>query len=216
MSRAWPLYRALVGIGLVCGVLVVAVFELTKPVIARNQEAALEQAVFEAIPGAASSQAFRFVPDSGFEPVDGPAPEAVYAGYDAAGRVIGVAVEASGMGYQDTIRLLYGYAPAQQTIVGMRVLESKETPGLGDKIEKDPNFQENFQSLSAQPSDAGDGLRNPIVAVKNGEKTEDWQIDGITGATISSAAIARILDSSAGVWAPRIARHLEDLEEERP
>jgi len=216
MSRSWPLYRALVGVGLLCGGLVVAVFELTKPVIAHNQAEALQQAVFEALPTAESSAAFRFVPGSGFEPAESPAAEAVYAGYDAAGRLVGVAVEASGMGYQDTIRVLYGYAPDEQAIVGMRVLESKETPGLGDKIEKDPDFQANFKRLAAQPNAGGDGLEHAIIAVKAGEKTEDWQIDGITGATISSAAIARILDASAGVWAPRIVAHREDFQKERP
>jgi electron transport complex protein RnfG len=34
--------------------------------------------------------------------------------------------------------LLFGYDPEQQKIVGFYVLESKETPGIGDKIEKDP------------------------------------------------------------------------------
>ena len=32
--------------------------------------------------------------------------------------------------------ILYGYAPALDAVIGIRVLETKETPGLGDKIEK--------------------------------------------------------------------------------
>ena len=53
------------------------------------------------------------------------------------------------MGYQDVIRiLLYGYSPEHQAIVGMRVLESRETPGLGDKIEKDPAFLARTSSAS--------------------------------------------------------------------
>jgi Na+-translocating ferredoxin:NAD+ oxidoreductase subunit G len=43
---------------------------------------------------------------------------------------------------------LYGYNPSTQTVVGFYVLESKETPGLGDKIEKDENFLANFRELS--------------------------------------------------------------------
>ena len=50
--------------------------------------------------------------------------------------IVGLAVEAQGMGYQDVIRVIYGYSFEQDAIVGIRVLESKETPGLGDKIEK--------------------------------------------------------------------------------
>ena len=44
------------------------------------------------------------------------------------------------MGYQDTIRVIYAYSFADRAIVGMQVLESKETPGLGDKIEIDADF----------------------------------------------------------------------------
>jgi len=35
--RVWPLYRAMVGVGLLCGLLIVTVFQLTGPVIARNR-----------------------------------------------------------------------------------------------------------------------------------------------------------------------------------
>ena len=48
----WPLYRALVGVGLVCGLLIVSVFVLTGPVIARNEAEALQRAVFQVLPGA--------------------------------------------------------------------------------------------------------------------------------------------------------------------
>ena len=44
------------------------------------------------------------------------------------------------MGYQDVIRVLYGYSFAEEAVVGIRVLESKETPGLGTRIETDPDF----------------------------------------------------------------------------
>ena len=33
----WHMYRAMVGVGLVCGLLIVVVFELTRPVIDRNK-----------------------------------------------------------------------------------------------------------------------------------------------------------------------------------
>ena len=203
MNPAWPLYRPLVGVGLLCGGLIVTVYELTRPVIARNRAQALQAAVFRVLPGAESSQGFRFIDGQGFEPAEEDRAR-VYAGYDRPGRLVGVAVEAAGMGYQDTIRLLYGYAPDERAIVGMQVLESKETPGLGDKIEKDEGFLKNFERLAA-------ALDQPITAVKQGAKTEDWQIDGITGATISSAAVAKILNDSVSVWAPRILERLDDF-----
>ena len=37
------------------------------------------------------------------------------------------------MGYQDVIVVFYGYSSADDAVIGIRVLESKETPGLGDQ-----------------------------------------------------------------------------------
>ena len=33
--------------------------------------------------------------------------------------------------------VLYGYRPADRKVIGMWILDSRETPGLGDKIYKD-------------------------------------------------------------------------------
>jgi Na+-translocating ferredoxin:NAD+ oxidoreductase subunit G len=208
---AWVLYRAMVGVALVCGFFIVLVFELTGPVIARNRAAALEEAILEVLPGAASSRTFAWTGD-GFTPVAEGAGEgaaagrAVHAAWDDAGNLVGVAVEASSMGYQDTLTMLYGYSLERRAIVGMRVLESRETPGLGDRIETDPDFRANFEALDVALAGSGPSatIANPIVAVKHGEKTEPWQIDGITGATISSEAVAAALRDSTAVWIARI------------
>ena len=128
--------------------------------------------------------------------------------------LVGVAVEAQGMGYQDVIAVLYGYSFTEQAIVGLQVLESKETPGLGDKIETDPDFLENFKSLDVSVREDGSGLAHPVVPVKHGEKTNPWEVDGITGATISSVAIADLLNRSAEYWVPRIRSSRSDFQGE--
>lgn len=212
----WPLYRAMVGVGLLCGLLIVGVFLLTRPVIERNRAEALERAIFRVLPDARSSRSFRFSEDGGFEPAVGTGGDApaVHAGYDADGRLVGLAVEARGMGYQDVIHVLYGYAAAEDAIIGLQVLESRETPGLGDRIESDPAFLENFERLDVSLAAGGADLAHPIAAVKPGEKEHPWEIDGITGATISSVAVADLLRDSTAVWVPRIRRHLDDFREE--
>lgn len=215
---AWPMYRAMVGVGLLCGLVIVTVFELTRPVIERKRAEALRRAVFEVLPEARTSASYRiaeggdggetrFVPDEGGDPTA----ELVHAGYDASGGLVGVAVEAEGMGYQDTIVLLYGYSPAEEAVVGIEVLESRETPGLGDRIETDPDFVANFERLDVRLDEDLAAPLHPIETVKHGEKEEPWQIDGITGATISSQAIGDILRRSTARWVPRIRRGLDDL-----
>lgn len=216
-TPAWPLFRAMVGVGAFCGLLIVSVFLVTRPVIQRKQAEALQRALFQVLPDARTSASFRFAADGGFERLPdataAPGEPVVHAGYDADGRLVGLALEARSMGYQDVIRLLYGYSFVREAIVGIRVLESRETPGLGDRIETDPTFQANFEQLDVAVSADGETLAHPIVAVRHGEKEEAWQVDGITGATISSVAVADALQQSASLWVPRIRRHLDGFEQ---
>ncbi len=206
----WPMYRAMVGIGLLCGVLIVSVFLWTGPVIERNRAEALQRAILQVLPGARSSASFRYDEGGGFTALgpEGAAEPAVHAGYDAEGQLVGVAIEAAGMGYQDVIALLYGYAPEHEAVVGIRVLESRETPGLGDKIETDARFLANFERLDVSLTPDGAAPAHPIEPVKPGEKQHPWQIDGITGATISSHAVADILRRSTALWIPRVRPRL--------
>ena len=116
------------------------------------------------------------------------------------------------MGYQDVIGLIYGYSFAEEAIIGIQVLESKETPGLGDKIETDPAFLLNFERLDASLLDDQSAMANAIVPVRHGKKAHPWEVDGITGATISSVAVADILNRSAQYWTPLIRTHLGNFE----
>ena len=209
----WQMYRSMVGIGLLCGLLIVTAFELTRPVIARNKAAALQRAIFQVLPDARSSRTFRLNEAERFEVQQGEAAgeQLVYAGYDEQESLVGLAIEASMMGYQDQIRVLYGYSFADDAIVGIRVLESRETPGLGDKIETDPQFLENFRRLDVSLTADLLQVAHPIEPVKRGKKEHPWQVDAITGATISSNAIANMLNVSSSYWVPRIERNLDDF-----
>jgi electron transport complex protein RnfG len=98
----------------------------------------------------------------------------------------------------------------------MKVLESKETPGLGDKIDTDPAFKANFTALAIGLSADAGGWDHRIELVKKGQKGEPWQVEAITGATISSRAIATILRESTSHAAPAIARGVDALEKGGP
>jgi electron transport complex protein RnfG len=212
--KTWHMYRSMVGVGLVCGLLIVSVYELTRPVIERNKAEALQRAIFQVLPEATSSATFHLTADERFELLDGEAVGKllVYAGYDDRRRLVGLAIEAEGMGYQDVIRVIYGYSFTADALVGIRVLESKETPGLGDKIETDPQFLANFERLDVSLTEDLTTIANPIEPVKHGKKEQPWQVDGITGATISSVAIANILSKSTVYWIPRVRRNMADFE----
>ena len=210
------MYRAMVGVGVFCGLLIVSVFQVTRPIIEHNKAVALQKAIFHVLPDATTSTTYRLDDAGGFKALEGEGigEQLVYAGYDDQQELVGLAVESQGMGYQDVIGLIYGYSFAEEAIVGIQVLESKETPGLGDKIETDPAFLQNFERLDVSLADDLSELANPIVPVKHGEKTHPWEVDGITGATISSVAIADILNRSAQYWTPRIRNNLGDFQGE--
>ena len=210
----WHMYRAMVGVGVFCGLLIVTAFQVTQPIIERNKAEALQEAIFHVLPNTSTSRTYRLDKAGDFKPLEGKAhgEQLVYAGYDEREELVGLAVEAQGMGYQDVIGVIYGYSFAEDAIIGIQVLESKETPGLGDKIETDAAFLENFEALDVSLRDDLSELANPIVPVKHGAKTHPWEVDGITGATISSVAIAKILNQSAQYWVPRIQSHLGDFQ----
>ncbi|MGB5833490.1 MAG: FMN-binding protein [Thiohalocapsa sp.] len=183
--------------GLLSGLIIVTVYEATLPAIEAYKARVLREAVFEVLPGIDRMQQVVFE-DGQLVPseVEDKTDDAIFAGYDADGALVGYAIPAAGPGFQDIIRVLYGYLPSKREVSGMEVLESRETPGLGDKIYKDLAFVANFDALSVDPE---------IVAVKKGTKTQSNQVDAITGATISSKAVVRIINEANQRWLERLA-----------
>jgi electron transport complex protein RnfG len=195
------------------GLLVVLTDQITRPMIAQNQRLAIDRALFRVLPGAVSRRDFRVDGQRlvSLDTMNTEGGDRLYAAYDQQGQLAGVAVEAAIQGYQDLIRVLYGYDPACQCIRGMEVLKMAETPGIGDKIARDPDFRKNFIQLDARLNGAGTDLVEQIVTVPHGSKTNLWEIDAISGATISSAAVGRMLNDSARHMLPLILQHLEQL-----
>jgi electron transport complex protein RnfG len=92
------------------------------------------------------------------------------------GQLIGYAVETfSHQGYGGTIRLMVGFRP-DGTITDAVVIEHKETPGLGDKIE----------SSKSDWSNQFEG-KNPDEFALRVEK-DGGDVDAITASTITSRA----------------------------
>lgn len=211
-TGSFKMLRAMVGIGIICALLIVMTFETTYSRIQRLQKEALQEAIFKVLPGTEKTKTYELQNDR-FTAVNDEqsSGQLVYAGFDNSGKLIGVAIQAKGQGYAGTIRILYGYDPSTETIIGFHVLESLETPGLGDKIEKDPKFLANFQALDVAPSADKSTIKNPVKTVKSGEKNNDWEIDGITGATISSRAIGNMIKNSTRDMVPLIYKNKDEF-----
>jgi electron transport complex protein RnfG len=105
---------------------------------------------------------------------------------------VGIAFEAVGNGFQGKISIMVGISTDFKNINAIKILEQLETPGLGTKIVVDPSnkedpywFPNQFKNLVASPL---------IEVVKNMQPSNPNEIQAITGATISSQAIATIIN----------------------
>ena len=112
--------------------------ELTAPAIAENRARVLREAVDEVLgkPEAVVSLvvgAEGLVRDDEVVYTEAKGVERVYLGYaDAEGtQPIGFALVGAAYGYgSDPIKLAFGYDPTTEEILGLKVLEHKETPGI--------------------------------------------------------------------------------------
>jgi electron transport complex protein RnfG len=183
---SWRLIATLAVAGALAGLLIVGVFQWAQPQILEYRARVLTDAIGEVLGAPERVQTLyvegdRLVaePPAGVDTVTA---EKVYLGYDEAGQPVGYAIVGAEPGFQDVIQLIFGYDPGTEQVLGMRVLESKETPGLGDKIMKDLAFVGEF-----------DGVASPIEGVKEPTGAAE-EVDMITGATISSRAVIDIIN----------------------
>ena len=114
--------------------------------------------------------------------VDTVAGQRVYRALSS-GRQIGWVIGGGGQGFADRIELLVGVDVGAEKITGLYVLEQKETPGLGNKIVEE-GWRQQF---------VGKAAGRELVVTKGGA-SEDYEIDAITGATISSESVCQIVN----------------------
>jgi electron transport complex protein RnfG len=186
--------------GAAAGLLVVAVYKATLPTIERYEAAKVEGAVREVLKAPARWDTLylrngALIKSAGSSADTKDLPKA-YVAYDASGKQSGVAVTAQEPGFQEEVLLMIGFEPANGKLIGFKVLDEKETPGLGDKIERDTSFSHQFPGRVA-----------PLKGVKarNGDNLNEVQT--ITGATISSRAVIRIINHAVEKWQPLLAAY---------
>lgn len=168
---------------LVLGFLLGLVYEITKqPIAAANAAAAQEayQAVFadadsfEALDGFDKNAATEAVTAAGYED----SIDDIQVAKDASGADIGYVVTVTAKdGSQSTITFSVGIQN-DGTVNGYSVTSIAETPGLGMKVE-DEDFYSQFEGK----------LVDTFSVVKNAPAADN-EIEAISGATISSRAVA--------------------------
>jgi Na+-translocating ferredoxin:NAD+ oxidoreductase subunit G len=198
----------LVTIALVAGLSIATVHEFTRPLVQAQRGGLLGNAALEVLPGAASYRLYARGADGGLELLPGVDGAELFLGVNDRGEAVGVAIVASGMGYQDTIQLVYGLDPQQGRLLGMRVVASRETPGLGSLIVEDAGFVGGFSQVVLQVDTTG--ALEPL-RIRDDPRYERGEIDAISGATVSVRAVAQIISRSLDEWLPVLRAHYDGL-----
>jgi len=172
-------------IAALCTTLVALTFAVTEERIEANEQAWLERSLQPALSGlffdSGVTESMITIPP----PHDLPGSEAaiVYRVYAETSPVAALFVVSARDGYAGPIRLLVGI-DIQGAVTGVHVLEHRETPGLGDRVESDKSdWVRQFDERS---------LIDPMIkgwAIKR----DGGQFDQLTGASVTPRAIVKAI-----------------------
>jgi electron transport complex protein RnfG len=184
----WKSGVTLAIIAAVCTSLVALTWHLTADRIEANRKAWLERSLQPALAGlffdSAVTESMIIIPP----PHELPGSEAaiIYRVYAAEDPVAALFVVSARDGYAGPIRILLGVA-MDGTVTGVRILEHRETPGLGDKIETTKSdWVLQFNGLS---------LRDP-ASDKWAIRGDGGDFDQLTGASVTPRAIIKAIKAT--------------------
>ncbi len=202
--RSWKLLAMMTTAGAMAGLLIATAYQTTLPKIEQHQGEVMEAAIKEVLKAPPTYDTLYLLGGKLSKTLPaGTSPkgiEKVYLGHDAAGKRVGFAINAAENGFQDLVTLMFGYDASAHKLIAMKVIGNKETPGLGNKIETDSAFVNGFVNAVA-----------PLNGVKKDRgKSGPNDVVMITGATISSRAVIRIMNNAIARWQPLMDAYHEE------
>lgn len=195
-SAAGPVWRSALTLAVVaalCTALVAITYHTTRDRIAANEQAYLEESLQPVLAGidydgALSDSTLIIEPP---HKLPGDSPVTVYRVYAAGQPIAAVFVVTTRNGYSGPIQLLVG-VDARGVLNRARVLQHRETPGLGDRIEAGKSdWMEQFNGASFS---AAESARWAIA-------DDGGDFDAMTGASITSRAVVNALRDTLSYFA---------------
>ncbi len=175
----------LLAITVVCTLLLALTNRVTEPVIAKQEEQKNIEAQQNVLPQANKFKKVKNLDEIKKEVgADGDIIESVDEAYQN-DTLVGYAVKTTPNGYGGEIQMLTGIG-TDGKISGISILEQSETAGLGARSAEE-DFQAQYRGLNA---------KEPVEVEKNGE-LDGNEIEAISGATITSTAVTRGVNTSA-------------------
>ena len=165
----------------ISALLLAFVNDTTAPIIAVNEEANRQKALKTVIDAETFENAEITDDLKSIAEKYGCELNGVYTAKDADGNKIGVCSILTGSGYAGGLQIAVG-ADKEAKASGIEIITSGETPGLGQNASK-PAFKDRFKGKSAG-----------ISVVKSG--ANDTQINALSGATLTSEGVTRIVNAA--------------------
>ncbi len=115
---------------------------------------------------------------------------------------VGYAFPLEGPGLWGPIYGMMGVDADLRKVLGVAFYAHTETPGLGGRITEDW-FVKQFEGKQLKPMEPADKY---FSLVKQGKSTRPNEVDGITGASITSTSVERFMNKDIHLYLPLIAQ----------
>ncbi|MFW5758234.1 MAG: RnfABCDGE type electron transport complex subunit G [Bacteroidota bacterium] len=170
-----------------------SVYNLTAEPIAKSRQAKRTNAIQEVLPAFDSLRTKNYLPLNGEDSLE------FNFAYQQE-ELVGIAISTyTKKGYSGEIKAMVGLQP-NGTIIDVVTLEHAETPGLGDKIEKDKSDWSN-QFKGKNPEDFDLNI-----------KKDNGDVDAITAATITSRAYSDAISRAYNTYMEKIRKQNQEGE----
>jgi Na+-translocating ferredoxin:NAD+ oxidoreductase subunit G len=174
MKNILKILATLTAVGIMSGGVLSQIDGWSAPLIAANQKAETERAIFVVQP---EGRSYEEVEGLGFQ---------LFKVLTESGELAGYSMVYAGNGFSGKIKMMIGLTNDLNTVKTVEVLDQAETPGLGTKILESP-FKDDLENLAVNPA---------VKLVKGLPASADNEVQSITGATISAKAVVEIINSA--------------------
>ncbi len=122
------------------------------------------------------------------------------------GDLLLIVLPVQGRGYQSAIQAMLALEPDLNTIAALTITEQGETPGIGARVEE-PAWQALWPGKQI-----ADESGQIVISVVRGIATSPYEVDAISGATVTSNGVANMLRYWLGDhgYGPFLARLAEE------
>ena len=171
----------------------VAVDSYTAPIIKKNRELTIKKTVLDALQIPYTPETIEEVFSKNVEVrrVDG---KTIYIT-----RSGDISFQISGSGLWGPIDAVIALKPDKKTIKALRIIYQEETPGLGSRI-AEKSFLDRFVGKTVLPQ---------LKMVPEGKAKGPNEVDAITGATLSSKALEKIINDNMKEYLPLLEEGLK-------